>query len=150
MGLVWTISLTLASPPVLGWAEYRFIPGKSFCFFIGNPMRATCILWLLRVFFGPLSVMALSYFKILSFTRNHKRRLATFSNRINVIRETDLAPRLRMSVEETKITHTLVIVVACFVFCWALFAITMIPSVYYSQPIPPQGRFWFVVARLCE
>lgn len=94
-------------------------------------------------FFGPLSVMALFYFKILSFTRNHKRRLATFRNRINVTKETDLAPpnggsipRLRMSVEETKITHTLVIVVACFVFCWAPFAITMILSVYYSQPIP--------------
>ena len=32
VGLVWTISLALASPPLLGWAEYRFISGKSICF----------------------------------------------------------------------------------------------------------------------
>ena len=98
VGLVWTISLTLASPPLLGWAEYHFIPcfvywqsDVSYMYF----MVATCV-------FGPLSVMALPYVKMLSFTRNHKRRLATSRNRINVTREADLAPRLRMSVEETK------------------------------------------------
>ena len=32
VGLVWTMSLALASPPLLGWAEYRFISGKSICF----------------------------------------------------------------------------------------------------------------------
>ena len=49
VGLVWTISLTLASPPLLGWAEYRF-PASPSAVFIGNPMCATRILWLLRVF----------------------------------------------------------------------------------------------------
>lgn len=143
LGLVWTTSLALASPPLLGWAEYRFIPGKSFCFVYWQSDVHYMYFMITTCFFGPLSVMALFYFKILSFTRNHKRRLATFRNRINVTKETDLAPpnggsipRLRMSVEETKITHTLVIVVACFVFCWAPFAITMILSVYYSQPTP--------------
>lgn len=142
VGLVWTISLALASPPLFGWAEYRYIHGKSYCFVYWQSdvhymyfMIATC-------FFGPLSVMALSYFKILSFTRNHKRQLAAFRNR-NVTKETDLVPpragsitRLRMSAEETKITHTLVIVVACFVFCWAPFAITMFLDVYYPPPLP--------------
>lgn len=136
VGLVWTISLTLASSPLLGWAEYRFIPGKSFCFVYWQSDVPYMYFMIGTCFFGPLSVMALSYFKILSFTRNHKRRLATFRNRIDVTKETDLAPRLRMSVEETKITHTLVIVVACFLFCWAPFVITMILSIYYSQPIP--------------
>ena len=142
VGLVWTISLALACPPLLGWAEYRFIPGKSFCFVYWQSDVRYMYFMIATCFFGPLSVMALSYFKILSFTRNHKRRLAAFRNR-HVTKETDLAPtnavsmpRLRMSVEETKITHTLVIVVACFIFCWAPFAITMIIGVYYPQPIP--------------
>lgn len=81
VGLVWTISLALASPPLFGWAEYRYIHGKSYCFVYWQSdvhymyfMIATC-------FFGPLSVMALSYFKILSFTRNHKRQLAAFRNK---------------------------------------------------------------------
>ena len=143
VGLVWTISLALASPPLLGWEEYRFILGKYFCFVYWQSdvhymyfMIATC-------FFGPLTVMALSYFKILSFTRSHKRQLATFRNRIHVTKEISLAPpntgcipRLKMSAEETKVTHTLIIVLACFVFCWAPFVITMILSAYYSQPIP--------------
>ena len=29
---VWIVSIALASPPLFGWAEYRFIPGKSYCF----------------------------------------------------------------------------------------------------------------------
>lgn len=142
VGLVWTISLALASPPLLGWAEYRFIPGKSFCFIHWQSDVRYMYFMIATCFFGPLLVMALSYYKILSFTRNHKRRLAAFANK-HVTKGTDLAPpnpgstsRLRMSVEETKITHTLVIVVACFVFCWAPFVITMILGVYYSQPIP--------------
>ena len=136
VGLVWTISLALASPPLLGWAEYRFIPGKSLCFVYWQSDVRYMYFMIAMCFFGPVSVMALSYFKILSVTRNHKRRLATFRDRISVTKETGLVPRLRMSVEETKITHTLVIVVACFVFCWTPFAITMILSAYYSQPIP--------------
>ena len=142
VGLVWTISLALACPPLLGWAEYRFIPGKSLCFVYWQSDVRYMYFMIATCFFGPLSVMALSYFKILSFTRNHKRRLAAFRNR-HVTKETDLAPpnagsmpRLRMSVEETKITHTLVIVVACFIFCWAPFAVTMIIGVYYPHPIP--------------
>ena len=31
---VWIISMSLSSPPLLGWGEYRFIPGKSYCFCI--------------------------------------------------------------------------------------------------------------------
>ena len=116
----------IPTPPWMGGISFYIRKVHLLCL-----LAIRCILWLLRVFFGPLSVMALSYFKILSFTRNHKRRLATFRNRINVTKETDLARRLRMSVEETKITHTLVIVVA-----WAPFATTMILSVYYWQTIP--------------
>ena len=140
--LVWIFSIALASPPLLGWAEYRYIPGKSYCFVYWQSdvyymyfMIATC-------FFGPLTVMALSYFKILSFTRNHKRQLATLRNR-HASKETDLVSSsagsitiLRISAEETKITHTLVIVVACFIFCWAPFAVTMFLDVYYPHPLP--------------
>lgn len=140
--LVWVMSIALASPPLFGWAGYRYIPGKSYCFVYWQSdvyymyfMIATC-------FFGPLTVMALSYYKILSFTRNHKRQLAAFRDRkVNI--ETELAStrpesvtRLRISAEETKITHTLVIVVACFVFCWAPFAVTMFLDVYYPHPLP--------------
>ncbi|XP_078357199.1 rhodopsin, GQ-coupled-like [Oculina patagonica] len=145
--LVWVFSIALASPPLFGWAGYRYIPSKSYCFVYWQSdvyymyfMIATC-------FFGPLTVMALSYYKILSFTRKHKRELATFRNRNNS-KDTDFASssqgsltRLRISAEETKITHTLVIVVACFVFCWAPFAVTMFFDVYYPHPLPRGVHF---------
>lgn len=106
--LVWVISIALASPPLFGWAGYRYIPGKSYCFVYWQSdvyymyfMIATC-------FFGPLTVMAISYYNILSFTRNHKRAFAALRNR-NINKETELASssmesvtRLRISAEETK------------------------------------------------
>ena len=41
-----------------------------------------------------------------------------------------------MTQEEVKITNTLLIVVACFMACWAPFAITMFFDVYYPRPLP--------------
>lgn len=41
-----------------------------------------------------------------------------------------------MTQEEVKITNTLLIVVACFMACWAPFAMTMFFDVYYPHPLP--------------
>ena len=41
-----------------------------------------------------------------------------------------------MTPEEVKITNTLLIVLTCFMLCWAPFAITMFIDVYYSYPLP--------------
>lgn len=139
--LVWVFSIALASPPLIGWAGYRHIPSKSYCFVYWQSDVYYMFFMISTCFFGPLTVMALSYYKILSFTRNHKRELDVLRNR-NISRETELASsspesvtRLHISAEETKITHTLVIVVACFVFCWAPFAVTMFLDVYYPHPL---------------
>ncbi|CAH3179371.1 unnamed protein product [Porites lobata] len=67
---VWFVSMSLASPPLLGWAEYRFIPGKSYCF-VYWPSNVYFMYFMITVcFFGPLSVMAFSYYNILNFTKN--------------------------------------------------------------------------------
>lgn len=42
---VWAVAIFLASPPLLGWAEYCFIPGKSYCFvYWPSNVFSTCIL----------------------------------------------------------------------------------------------------------
>ena len=119
---VWLTAMALASPPLFNWAEYRYIPGKSYCFVSWQAdvyymyfMIATC-------FFGPLTVMAISYFRILSFTRKHKKQLAIFRRKHNT-QETESGPpytrsmnTLRVSAEEAKITNTLLIVVAFLFF----------------------------------
>ena len=72
---VWFVSMSLASPPLFGWAEYRFIPGKSYCF-VYWPSNVYFMYFMITVcFFDPLSVMAFSYYNILHFTRNLKMKV---------------------------------------------------------------------------
>ena len=72
---VWIVSISLASPPLFGWAEYRFIPGKSYCF-VYWPSNVYFMYFMITVcFFGPLSVMAFSYYNILTFTRASIKRV---------------------------------------------------------------------------
>ena len=146
-GVVWLISLLLSLPPLLGWAEYRYIPGKSYCF-VSWPSDVYYMYFMLTIcFFGPLTIMCLSYFNILKFTREAKRRVDQHRDiktqqEKQTKQENEICSyerskrRFRMTQEEIKITNTLLIVVACFMACWAPFAITMFIDVYYPHPLP--------------
>ena len=147
-GIVWLLSLLLSIPPLFGWAEYRYITGKSYCF-VFWPSDVYYMYFMLTIcFFGPLTVMSLSYFNILRFTREAKRRVDQHKD--SVITQQQIQTRqesesyffernkrrFRMTQEEVKITNTLLIVVACFMACWAPFAMTMFFDVYYSCQLP--------------
>ena len=99
-------------------------------------------------FFGPLSIMSLSYYNILKFTRESKQRVNRHRD-IGILQEETQRKRgdnadvyeqnrkrLRKTQEEVKMTNTLMIIVACFMACWAPFAITMFFDVYYPHPLP--------------
>ena len=144
-GIVWLISVLLSVPPLFGWAKYRYIPGKSYCF-VFWPSDVYYMYFMLTIcFFGPLTIMCLSYFNILKFTREAKRRVDQHRD-LKTQQETEQEnetcfhdkskKRFRMTQEEIKITNTLLIVVACFMACWAPFAITMFIDVYYPHPLP--------------
>ena len=147
-GTVWLISLLLSIPPLLGWAEYRYIPGKSYCF-VSWPSDVYYMYFMVIIFFfGPLSIMSLSYYNILKFTRESKQRVNRHRD-IGILQEETQRKRgdnadvyeqnrkrLRMTQEEVKMTNTLMIIVACFMACWAPFAITMFFDVYYPHPLP--------------
>ena len=132
---VWIVSALISFPPLFGWAEYRYIPGKSYCF-VFWPSDVYYMYFMLTIcFFGPLTAMSLSYFYIFKFTREAKRRVNQHKE------ETEQESgrgrkRFRMTPEEIKITNTLLIVVACFMVCWAPFAITMFIDVYHPRPLP--------------
>ena len=92
---VWFLSMSLASPPLLGWAEYRFIPGKSYCF-VYWPSNIYFMYFMITVcFFGPLLVMAFSYYNILNFTRNLKMK-------VEVLRDNLTPPPLQQQQEPEK------------------------------------------------
>ena len=79
---VWVVSISLASPPLFGWAEYRFIPRKSYCF-VYWPSNVYFMYFMITVcFFGPLSVIAFSYYNILAFTRDVKKKVANARNNL--------------------------------------------------------------------
>ena len=92
---VWFLSMSLASPPLFGWAEYRFIPGKSYCF-VYWPSNIYFMYFMITVcFFGPLLVMAFSYYNILNFTRNLKMK-------VEVLRDNLTPPPLQQQQEPEK------------------------------------------------
>ena len=91
-------------------------------------------------FFGPLTSICVSYFKILKFTRESRRRvdkhkLTEQENDVSALNEQSMRS-FRMTREEAKITNTLLIVVACFMVCWAPFVVTMFLDVYFPRPLP--------------
>ena len=138
--IVWLISLLLSLPPIFGWAEFRYIPGKSFCF-VYWPSDVYYMYFMLTVcFFGPLTVMSISYFNIFKYTREARQRLNQHRDVTNEEKTAQENGRIRrgfkVTPEEVKITNTILVVVACFMFCWAPFAMTTFTDVYYNRPIP--------------
>ena len=148
VGIVWLICVLLSTPPLFGWAEYRYIPGKSYCFVSWSSDEYYMYFMLTICFFGPLSIVFVSYFNILKFTREAKRRLNRHSEKkktqegTETARGNDIAinqrkrTRFNMSQDEVKITNTLLIIVAGFLACWTPFAITMFIDVYSPFPLP--------------
>ena len=141
---VWFISSAISMPPLFGWADYRYIPGKSYCFVFWPSDVYYMYFMLIICFFGPLTVMSVSYFHILKFTRRarqrverHKEERLQPSANLETVQENGRKrKRFTMSPEEVKITNTLFIVAICFMICWAPFAITMFIDVYYLSPLP--------------
>ena len=148
VGIVWLICVLLSIPPLFGWAEYRYIPGKSYCFVSWSSDVYYMYFMLTTCFFGPLSVVFASYFKILKFTREAKRRLNLHSEKKKyqegpeTVQGNDVPVNQRkrtlfnMTQDEIKITNTLLIVVAVFLACWTPFAITMFIDVYSPFSLP--------------
>ena len=100
---VWAVSISLASSPLFGWAEYRFIPGKSYCF-VYWPSNVYFMYFMITVcFFGPLSAMAFSYYNILTFTKTLSRRIAVSRNNLTPPPEYN-QPRKAFSREPTTET----------------------------------------------
>ena len=141
VGSMWITSVSLSIPPLLGWGKYDFISGKSFCFVFWPSDVYYMYFMLIICFFGPLTVICITYIKILKFTRRAKQQMHRHREN-NVIEDAsqkmeENRRRIGTSQEEVKITNTLVIVVACFVGCWAPFAVTMFIDVYLpSSRIP--------------
>ena len=79
---VWIAAFALALTPLFGWAEYQFIPGKSYCFVYWPSNVYYSYFMIFACFFGPLLVAAFSYYSILSFARSKKKKVANCRNNL--------------------------------------------------------------------
>ena len=150
VGIVWLMSVLLSIPPLFGWAEYRYVPGKSYCFVSWSSDVYYMYFMLTTCFFGPLSVVFVSYFNILKFTKESRQRLNRHSEKKKKyqegtetaqgnaipVKQTRRRTIFNMSRDEVKITNTLLIIVAVFLACWTPFAITMFIDVYSPFSLP--------------
>lgn len=133
----WGFSILISVLPLFGWSKFDFIPEKSYCFVYWPADVYYMYFMVIICFCGPLGSMVICYYKILAFTRNLKKKLFLSKSNPTSKKKSVFKREARVvSPEETKLTNTLLIVVACFVFCWAPFAITMFFDVYHPHPIP--------------
>ncbi|XP_038079116.1 alpha-2A adrenergic receptor-like [Patiria miniata] len=74
---VWLLSMALASPPLIGWARYDYLPGQSFCFCYWEDSISYTFFMVIVCFGGPCSVMSFCYYNILREVRRSRKRLAS-------------------------------------------------------------------------
>ncbi|XP_019621612.1 PREDICTED: probable G-protein coupled receptor No9 [Branchiostoma belcheri] len=98
---VWLLSILLAVPPLLGWAEYAYLPGQSICF-CNWPSSVSYTFFMVAVCFGgPSSVMAFCYTRIITAVRESRRRVRQVdeaaSSRAPPIRSAFVRPQVENS-----------------------------------------------------
>ena len=78
---MWTLSFILATPPLLGWAEYNYLPGQSFCFCKWTTSISYTFFMVAVCFGGPCSTMTFCYINILREVRRSKKRVLRATQR---------------------------------------------------------------------
>ncbi|CAH1252990.1 DRD2 [Branchiostoma lanceolatum] len=70
---VWVLSILLAAPPLIGWAEYSYLPGQSICFCNWPSSVSYTFFMVVMCFGGPSSSMAFCYTTIITAVRESRR-----------------------------------------------------------------------------
>ena len=81
---VWLLSFCLALPPLVGWAEYGYLPGQSFCFCRWTTSISYTIFMVAVCFGGPCSTMTFCYVNILREVRQSKKRISKNASQSNI------------------------------------------------------------------
>ena len=72
----WGLAFSLATPPLLGWGVYAYLPNQSICFCNWRTSVSYTFFMVGTCFGGPCTVMTFSYVNIVREIRASKRRIA--------------------------------------------------------------------------
>ncbi|KAK6177128.1 hypothetical protein SNE40_015294 [Patella caerulea] len=158
---VWLLSSALATPPLMGWGVYSYLPNQAFCF-SEWPASVSYTFFMVGVCFGgPCSVMTVSYCFIFRKYRRSSRTILNSSampsittpsvtsnvatNSVNVDHATTkdaFAVKHRSfqiekrRLEELRLTTTLLVMILVFVLSWLPFCVAMFMSVFAKEYLP--------------
>lgn len=123
---IWILSIVLASGPLLGWSRYVYILGRHQCSTPAPDDSLTLSHMLMLLSFGyiiPVFTMLFCYSRLYCTTRSHLRRL----------RVTAIADSVTMT--ESDLINTLVLVLLTFILCWLPFVVYISYGIT-KRPIP--------------
>ncbi|XP_066303661.1 tyramine receptor Ser-2-like [Branchiostoma lanceolatum] len=103
---VWVLSILLAAPPLVGWAEYSYLPGQSICFCNWPSSVSYTFFMVAMCFGGPSSSMAFCYTRIIMAVRESRRRVRQGNKQTSCqatpVRSAFLRPQASGSTNENK------------------------------------------------
>lgn len=112
---VWIVAVAVALAPTLGWSTFRFSKGGHQCApYQSSSSGHMYLLFLLVVgIIIPTVTMIFCYWKLYMMIRTHLRSI-----NIGEISCTTVRSRRNLSSVESKLIHTLIIMMVAFFICW--------------------------------
>lgn len=96
---VWCLSAMLATPPLVGWAEYDYLPRQSFCFCKWTTSVSYSFFMVIVCFGGPFGMMILCYVPIFKSFKKVRQRLKQNQEKKGVTKQKGHGP-FRVQVKE--------------------------------------------------
>ena len=134
---VWTFSIAISCPPLLGWGSFFYHVGMSICF-VNWENDITYMLFMISVCFcGPISITLASVILIL-----RRRRTISFESDIKETFMTEHAricaaeKRKKKQKVERKITQSILLVAVLFIICWGPFVVLMLIEAFSNHSVP--------------
>lgn len=142
VGITWTITIALSTPPLFGWSKFEYDPGQSYCFAEWTVSKSYTIFMISACLLGPLSVMSYCYVKIIRFHDESGKDImrATMSSTTRTVcLSAPDQPERRP--HKKRLLRTIVTLIAAFGFCWSPFALIMLIQVFSSVYVPRAADF---------
>ena len=114
--LIWIVASVFAVGPAAGWSRYSFSTGGHQCApYLDNASGNSYFLALIAMaIVFPTITMTFCYFKLYQMTRSHLRRMRASA----IVQGTSGRDMGLLSAVESRLVHTLIIMMLAFFFCW--------------------------------